>query len=163
MQDTEKKFTLRELNTTHREIIRLHLLGKKNDEIGPTVGRHPNYVGSVLRDPLAKAHMARLQDRADNQVVDIRKRIQTMAPKALDTMDRLMKFGQDSTAFNAAKDTLDRAGLAPVQKSLNVNVDAVYGEESKARIIKRMKQAEEQGLVVDVEPLPDAPELPTGI
>ena len=55
--------------------------------------------------------------------------VQTLAPKAVKTMENLLKSESDNVRFSAAKDILDRTGFKP---SDNINVkNTIAAEQSK--------------------------------
>lgn len=55
--------------------------------------------------------------------------VQTLAPKAVRTMENLLKSESDNVRFSAAKDILDRTGFKP---SDNINVkNTIAAEQSK--------------------------------
>lgn len=55
--------------------------------------------------------------------------IQTLAPKAVNTMEKLLNSDSDNVRFSAAKDILDRTGFKP---SDNINVNGtIAAEQSK--------------------------------
>ena len=55
--------------------------------------------------------------------------VQTLAPKAVRTMENLLQSESDNVRFSAAKDILDRTGFKP---SDNINVkNTIAAEQSK--------------------------------
>jgi hypothetical protein len=61
---------LRSLRPRHREILRLKHLGVANNVIAAQIGISVAAVAVVLRSPLAKAELARLQEKADELTVN---------------------------------------------------------------------------------------------
>jgi hypothetical protein len=106
---------LQQLKSQHREIARLHFEGMRPAEIAAEVGMSISSVGAIIRDPLCQAHLERLADKADGNVIDVRKRLAEMNAKALDTLDNLLSDADvsDSVQLKAAQDVLNRNGYAP--------------------------------------------------
>lgn len=67
--------------------------------------------------------------------------VQTLAPKAVKTMEDLLESESDNVRFSAAKDILDRTGFKP---SDNINVNGtIVAEQSKLDdLIKQMSEDE---------------------
>lgn len=131
---------LKELKVHHRDIIRMAFEGFKPNEIAAVKNITPESVRGVLKDPLAKAAMGKLQDKSDETVVDVRKRLVEMNAKALDVIERTM---EDDTAphnvsLKAALEVLDRTGHSAPKVSNNhmhMHVTASDLAEIKQRIM----------------------------
>lgn len=110
---------LKELQTRHREIARLSFQGFKPKEISEKTGMGIDRVYAILRDPMAKSFIAGLNDKADDAVLDTRKRLIKLEAKAMDRAEDIL--GDDSKAPPAAmvsliKDVLDRNGYKAPEK-----------------------------------------------
>ena len=109
---------LEQLQTKHREIARLKFEGFKPAEIADQTGMSLSTVRGILSDPLCKAQISKLQDEADENVVDVRRRLAEMNVHALDVIEKILRddFEQGSTRLKAAEGVLDRNGYAPKQQ-----------------------------------------------
>lgn len=104
---------LDQLRSNHREIARLKFEKFTPAEIAQQTGMALATVRGILADPLCKAHIDKLQDEADTQVVDVRKRLAEMSIKATDVLDQVLDSLEEKNKLAAAKDVLDRAGYTP--------------------------------------------------
>ena len=109
---------LQKLRARHREIIRLSFLGLKQREIAKRLGVSESFIYNVLSSPLSRDHLEMMQQVQDAEVLEIKRRIATIAPKAVEMLNEIL-MTQDATysvKLQAAKDILDRAGYSPVRK-----------------------------------------------
>ena len=149
--EERKAFTVETIWNTHREIMRLALLGMKQADIARELGLSEVMVSYTLNSPVVKRQMDVMQSARDIDAVDVAKRIQDVAPRALEVMEELLEEGNDAIKLRAATDILDRAGHAAVRtirtQSLAVHLNKEDLEEIKQR-------AREIGLCVDMVPNP---------
>lgn len=138
-------YNLQKLNAKHKEIIRLIALGHKDVEIAEMCNCTSAMVKYTRESPVAQRKIELLQGRRDSSAVDIRKRIQAMAPIALDKMQQMLEDedGSESVRSKIAQDILDRAGFDPVHKTLDV------GKYTEERIQELKQRARDNGLIVD--------------
>jgi len=110
---------LKELRTQHRNIIQMSFSGFKNQEIAEKTGMSPATISQILRSPLGKAYLNGLNDRAQENTIDVRKKLISLNKDALGTIERILN-PQQKAPFNvqltAAKDVLDRNGYKPSDK-----------------------------------------------
>lgn len=140
-------YNLQKLNQKHLEIIRLIALGAKDHEIAERLNCTTAMVKYTRESPIAQRKIEILQGRRDNSAVDIRKRLDAMAPVALDKMQEILddEKASDGIKTKIATDVLDRAGFSSVNKTLNLDK---YAEEEIKRIKERARQ---NGLVAEDE------------
>lgn len=92
-------YSLKNLASRHRAILRDNVLGLSNTEIAIKYNMHPLTISCILRSPLARAEIARLQQLAeqvqlvDNRPIDerLKERLEAAAEQALDTNLTIMK------------------------------------------------------------------------
>lgn len=108
---------LNELSSHHREIARLRFEGKRPVEISTMLNMPISTIRNILADPMCKAHIERLTDSADTEVINVRRRLAEMNAKALATIDDLLSHDDvsHSVQLKAAQDVLNRNGYAPIQ------------------------------------------------
>lgn len=130
---------LGQLKSQHREIARLHVEGLRPAEIAKETGMNIQSVGHIIRDPLCQSHIAKLLDRADGAVIDVRKKLAELNTKAITTIDNLLSDADvsDSVQLRAAQDVLDRNGYSPVTTTQHVHAHLTGDElkEMKARAL----------------------------
>ena len=130
---------LKELRVQHQEVGRLRFQGFPPAEIATQLSMNYQSVCSILRDPLCKGFMAGLNDQANDNTIDVRKRLVKMNEPALDAMEHILvtKAGiPPSVILAAAKDVLDRNGYKPEEKT----VSTVYHFEAKDIIDMKERQ-----------------------
>lgn len=108
---------LDEIKARHREIARLVVEGKTPAQIAYDMKMHIATVSALIKDPLFRAHIDRLNDSVDVAVIDVRAELVKKQEPALAVYDDILK--NDGVPFavqlNAAKDILDRTGFAVVK------------------------------------------------
>jgi DNA-binding CsgD family transcriptional regulator len=144
----ERKYEIQNIWDTHREIMRLLVAGMHHVDIARELGVTPATISNVMNSAICKRQMNLMRDARDLDAVDVSKRIQEIAPVALQTLEELLCTGNDNVKLKTATDLLDRAGHAAVKtlrtESLSVHLTA----DDIAEIKSRAKQV---GLCVDAE------------
>lgn len=113
---------LADLRAQHREIARLKFEGFDTTQIATTMGMTPSRVSVILGDPLCQAAIARLQDKADESVIDVRKQLVKLNKPALEVIRSLLEDDigvPHNVQLAAAKDVLDRTGYAAPKETRN--------------------------------------------
>lgn len=149
--EERKSFTVENIWNSHQEIMRLAVTGMKQADIARELGVSEVMVSYTLNSPVVKRQMMVMQAARDVDAVDVAKRIQEVAPRALDILEELLETGNDTIRLRTATDLLDRAGHAAVKtfrtQSLSVHLDKEDLDEIKQR-------AREIGLCIDVDSVP---------
>ena len=143
---------LTQLKEHHREIARLKVEGFSVQDIADMREMNIQSVYAILRDPLCKAHIAKLQDAADETAIDVRKRLVEMNKKALDKIEDCLDREEVpfATGLKAAESVLDRNGYAPPKQDtsqLHLHVTSEDLNELKERMRKAKQRG--QGHIVD--------------
>lgn len=111
---------LAELKSHHQEIGRLKFEGFKSTEIADKLDMAVTTVYQILRDPLCKAFVNGLSDKANTSVIDVRKKLANMQGPALDVINSILTGGTATAPaavrLAASKDVLDRNGHKPVER-----------------------------------------------
>ena len=143
-----RKYEIQNIWDTHREIMRMLVIGMHQVDIARELGITPQTVSNVANSAICKRQMMLMRDARDLDAVDVAKRIQEIAPVALQTLENLLCEGNESTQFKVATDILDRAGHSAVRtlrtESLSVHLTKDDIEEIKSR-------AQEMGLCVPAD------------
>ena len=129
---------LKELRTNHRTIIQMKFSGFTNNEIAEKTGMTPATVSQIIRSPLGEAYLNGLQDRAKEDILDVRKKLISLNKNALKTFERLIDpktKAPHSVQYNTAKDILDRNGYkAPDKYVIDMTLSTKTDEEIDAEI-----------------------------
>lgn len=129
---------LKELRTNHRTIIQMKFSGFTNNEIAEKTGMAPTTVSQIIRSPLGEAYLNGLQDRAKEDILDVRKKLVSLNKDALKTFERLIDpktKAPHSVQYNTAKDILDRNGYkAPDKYVIDMTLSTKTDEEIDAEI-----------------------------
>lgn len=129
---------LKELRTNHRTIIQMKFSGFTNSEIAEKTGMAPATVSQIIRSPLGEAYLNGLQDRAKEDILDVRKKLVSLNKDALKTFERLIDpktKAPHSVQYNTAKDILDRNGYkAPDKYVIDMTLSTKTDEEIDAEI-----------------------------
>lgn len=152
---------LDELRTQHREIARLKFEGMTPVDIAKQTNMALGTVYCILSDPLCKAAIDKLNDEADRNIVDVRRKLVAMNAKALETLEACMdQTISPSVQLAAAKDVLDRNGYVPHIKvdhmHLHLTKEELDGIKERARMT--MNFPSEDDIPVISEAVIDPPE-----
>jgi transposase len=150
---------LQELKTQHREVARLKFEGYQPSEISERLGMSLQTVYGIQSDPLFKQELARLNDKADEEVVNVRRRLSEMSVKAVEKLDTLLDSGDDRIVLRASQDVLDRAGFSAKQRHEHLHAHTTFDQNKVEELKERAKMAgaviqdydseEEDGEVID--------------
>jgi len=143
------------LTDHHKYIAQMFFAGLTFDEVCNRTNLAPSTVRSIKADPLFKAYNDKLVAAGEEEVLDVRRHLAEMAPKAAEKLSQLLNDKSSQISLNAAKDILDRAGFKPVEKRVNVNADAIFESNDLEEMKVRFQAAKESGLVaspIDITP-----------
>lgn len=107
------------LRENQETVLRLIHAGFSNSEASKAVGLTPQQIGNIRNSVAGRTFLDKLRADANENIVDLTKRFQELAPEALFVMQDIMcdRNRHDATRASIAKDILDRAGYAPAPKS----------------------------------------------
>ena len=140
----ERKYTLKEVQDSHREIARLLVMGLNNKDIAEELGVTPEMVSYTINSPVVMREIENMRAARDLDAIDVAKRIQEIAPKALDVMEGLMQSAADETRRKIAESILDRAGFGAL-KNVSINSNRTY--LNKDDILEIQERARNAGLL----------------
>lgn len=132
---------LSELKSHHREIARLSFEGHTPSEIAEKMDVNVATVRGVLRDPICRAHVDSLADKADRQTIDVRKKLAELNQHALNVLEDMLRNDgvPHNTQLKAAQDVLDRNGYNIRHKHEHAHVHMT--PEELAELKQRAKNA----------------------
>ena len=140
-----------ELGEAHREIIRMHTLGAAIHEIAEEMGCSRHHVRYVLNSPLAMEMRKELQQRRDDECVDVTARLAKLCPKAMDVMEGVLDGEVEGASLSlrvrVCESILDRAGFGKITKTQNQNLNASLTAED---ILNLQRRAETEARAVGI-------------
>ena len=145
---SQKKYQIQRLWDMHHEILRRLVIGQKPVDIAEELGITPQTVSNVRNSPIVQRQIKMLQSQRDADAVTIRDRIDFIAPKAVQLLEKkldeeLVEDGEvTQVGVRAALGTLDFA--VPKRGEINVKfgVDAELLTELKERARKSQMLSE---------------------
>lgn len=140
-----RKYEIQNIWDTHREIMRLLITGAHHVDIANELGVTPQTISNVMNSAICKRQMELMRAERDLDAVDVAKRIQEIAPIALQTLESLLCEGTDVVKFKTATDILDRAGHAAIR---TMRTESVSVHLTKDDIEDIKSRAKEIGLCV---------------
>ena len=146
----DRKYEITHIWDRHKEIMRLLVAGLSQVDIAKTIGVTPVMVSYTANSAICRRQMALMHAAADLDAVDVAKRIQEIAPVALDTLEKLLCEGNETTQFKVATDLLDRAGHGAV-KSFRMEHTAHLSRTDIEEIKQRAKEIGICHEVIDAE------------
>ncbi|MFA6972670.1 MAG: hypothetical protein WC208_14905, partial [Gallionella sp.] len=136
----ERKYTVTQVWDSHREIARLLVLGLKHVDIANQLGVSEATVSYTANSPIIKREIENMRAARDLDTVDVAKRIQEVAPKALTVLENLLTTANDAIKYRTAADILDRAGHAAVKTLRTESLVAHLSRDDIEEIKNRAKQ-----------------------
>lgn len=137
----DRKYTVENIWDVHREVMRLAVTGMKSVDIAAALGVTEAMVSYTINSPICKRQLDNMRAARDIDAVSVAKRIQEIAPRAVEVLEGLLEDGNDAIKLRAATDVLDRAGHAAVRTlrteslSLHLNKDDIDDIKARARSI----------------------------
>lgn len=129
---------LKQLKTQHRTIIQMVFTGFTNNEIAERLEMSPSTISQIINSPLGQAYLGGLNDKAQENTLDVRKKLTSLNKNALQTFERILnprEKAPHSVQATVAKDVLDRNGYKPPDRySIDMSVTAKTDAEIDAEI-----------------------------
>ena len=163
--------TADQLATRCRRAIEMHVQGAKNTEIAALLNCTSATVAKMLDNPIAKAHIAELNNQIQTAAVESATKLVQLTPKAVNILEQAIdgkilipnEFDPISGApayqvvgpekrIDTAQDVLDRsAPTAKVSKSQSVPQSNLIDQEAIERVRERYRTAMGLGPTIDAE------------
>lgn len=131
----QRDYQIMRLWDHHREILRRLVAGEKAADIARAMDVTPAMVSYVRNSELGQEYLSELHEQADIEAIDIQKRIQKHAPVCQAMLETLMLHPETPIKIrkDIAESQLDRAGFAPVKRSMSAHVSSSDLEDIKRR------------------------------
>ena len=142
---TPTRWSPKELNEKHEEIIRLAHIGMKQEQIAEEMGLSAQIVHMLLKTELAQRKLEDLASFAEMDTLDTHAEIQKASKEAVVYLSEVIRGKVETSASLRAKasmDMLDRAGFSPVKKVEK----SVSGYMVQVGLEKIMNRAKELGI-----------------
>lgn len=137
----ERKYQIQELWDIHHEILRLLVIGWKPIDIAEHLGVTPTVVSYTRNSAIGRRHLGILEDSRDLEAVDVARRIQSLAPVAVDKLEEILKESEnDNVVKGVAQDLLDRAGYPAVKVIRGEHLHAYLSQKDIEEIKGRAKE-----------------------
>jgi predicted transcriptional regulator len=148
LPETHKPYQIEQMWDLHHEILRLSLMGNKQIDIANHLGVSPVMVSYTLRSPIAARQLECMHADRDKKAIKVAEEIQKLAPIAIQVMGELLDNELPNIKMAAAKDILDRAGHAAVQR---IKADVQHTHFTSDEISEIKQRAKDIGLLMDAE------------
>lgn len=151
-------YSIKRLWGIHKEVCRLHVYGNCNGrDIAAMLNITPQTVYNILGSEKGKDEIARLSEARDEKFEDVQRRLEQLAPFALDTLEEALLTDDEQVTIpvkvGIAKDLLDRAGHKPVTqvtlKSVSHRIDGKFLEEVRKRAEELKAEIKRNNLAED--------------
>ncbi len=120
MSNSVSDTSLGHIRPRHREMARMLALGMTQADVARYLGITQARLSIIVNSPLFKLELAKLEQKREESVADIKDTLLELAPSAVDTLAKTMYTSpSERLRLDAAKDILDRAG---VEKKTSVTV-----------------------------------------
>ena len=141
----------KQIKARHREIARMIFQGQTPKQIASQLEMATGTITQLQRDPLFKAHLATLEDNADEDVLQVRKILSSTSVRAAQVLNDIITFREapPSVIVSAAKDILDRTGHAP-----KTQVEHTHGHFTAKDLLELRERAIGAGATLEAEYTP---------
>jgi len=143
-----------ELSPRHHEMKRLMLMGLSNKDIGKRLGCTPQLVCNVRNSKVMKEALAKLQDKADEDIINTKNRLEALEELATDVYESILTASPEEgvpwhTKAHVADKVLDRTGHSAPQQNLHLH--GHFTADDLQDIKRRAKNLKVAGEVLMVE------------
>jgi len=145
-EEGNERYDIKRLWGQQKEILRLVASGLYNNkQVAEMVGVTPQTVSNIINSALGKQTLEMLEGAADSEAVDLMIKLRALAPIALSVQEEIMMDDETPKRLknDVANKMLDRAGYAPINKNLNMNLNAGLKREDIEAIKQRARELQE--------------------
>ena len=138
-----RKYQITSLWDDHKEMARRLVMGEKAVDIAEDMGYSPVTVSIARNSKVFQDHMAVLEAQRDCEAIDVAKRIQELAPIALEKLVKVMDDEDTTRPLQAkiAMSLLDRAGHGAITKVTGMVGHATLTADDLLAIKDRARRA----------------------
>lgn len=149
--DGEKGYSLTQIWDIHHEIVRMLALGFKPKMIAEQLQITEQTVSNVRNNPLVKQRLTELQLARDASVMEVRKQVAELVPKAIKVLDDVMESdaARNSDKLRAALGILDNT--LPRQSNIQHSGGVVTTEDIREILDRGRNKVEAEYEVEEVE------------
>lgn len=125
----------------HKEIARLQVSGMRPMDICKKLHYSPSWLSTIQNSPVYQKYLSTLSARADNEAIDIKKRITEGAELGVVELVKMVKGDGDykasvpvSLKAKIAQDFLDRDGYGKIQKVQSTGTMVILNADKIAEL-----------------------------
>ena len=146
-----RKYSIQEMQSVHREVVRRILIGQKSVDVAKDLGVTPAMVSYTRNSPIVQRQLAIMEAVRDIDAVDVSKRIKDLAPKAVTMLEEVMDNENSPAAVKvkAAVELLKMNGFVP---PVRIQGSVLHGHLTMRDIDDMKRRAIESGVVVNTKP-----------
>jgi len=133
----------------HHAVARLLYLGHTNIEIAAMVGMTPTNISSIRNSPIIQNHIKEMIEEGDKELIDVRKRINEMAPRCVEVLEEMIDSGEGVSARTRADAAFKMLGLGGIVPPKNVNVKSLSVKTDLIDLIKQRAEEVEEEFIID--------------
>lgn len=138
------------LREHHMDLARLLSWGFSPGEIATDLGLSVELVKRLCRAPAVKLALQELGPEIQETVRAQLLRVKALLPDCVDTVQDLMRTGDDKVRLRAGLALLDRGGMPAVKRSEEVRLGVTLTGAEIDELNQRAVAAQQEGRVVDV-------------
>lgn len=143
----------------HHEILNLHMLGYKNEEIAAKLGITPTSVSQIVNSQLGRHKIDTLRLKRDEATYDVMVEVKKLAADAVKVYENILKDDEDTSVamLNLKKRTADTVlgiqGFSDKKVEVKGTVSHVFGssKEIQEALERGLEFARKEGLICDAE------------
>lgn len=136
---------IKRLRHTHHQIARYMAQGLKDVEIAAVMGYSQSRLSVLKNDPTFMAQVQFYMDRQDEAMVDVQTRLLSYGLDAAQELHERILDGDETISSKALLDTavafLDRAGFAPVQRTVNANLGGTLSPQVQEQMRESIRRS----------------------
>lgn len=152
--DGEKVHDIQQLWQRSHEILGLALQGLSNKDIAKELKVHPGTVSDTINSELGKKKLSELRKERDGEFIDVSKKINEIAEKALKVYDEILD--SETISYDLKKKTADTVLMdigghrAPTQiQSQSISTTATFEEIEEFKRIGHLA-AKDAGYLIEI-------------
>lgn len=162
--EERKTYDIKQLWQRNHEIINLVARGIDHNDVAEILGVTPATVSNTVNSELGKRKLSEIRLSRDEEAKKTTRKIREITNKALDTYNKLFDQGNDLSTKDKGNFALEflkeMSGYRAPTKVQAHHVHTPLTAEELAEFKQRgIKAARESGLIIDLEPKDEVPQL----
>lgn len=163
--EERKTYDIKQLWQRNHEIINLVARGLDHNVVAEILGVTPATVGNTVNSELGKRKLSEIRLSRDEETKKVSEKIREITNRALDTYNNLFDQNNDLSTKDKGNFALEflkemSGHRAPTKVQAHSVHTTLTAEELTDFKQRGLKAAQESGLIIDVEPKDEVPQLP---